>query len=104
MSKRVLVYAVALALAGPVSAGGGKSVSAQEFPGAMGWEMSGHKGGGLPVAVMFAPCSIPPDDGGCPAETPYATGPGGWGDWVSDCASEQGGFDPEACLGREIPH
>ena len=102
MSKRVLVCAVALVVAGPVSAAGGKQVSAQDFPGAMGFMQSGGQGGGLPTAVITAGCAIDPQDGGCPTETPSGTGPGGWGDWVSDCATANGGFDPEECSGRDV--
>ena len=102
MQSRVLVAVVVAAMTGPAAAGGGRSAVAQEHPGSMGALASGGSRGGLPTAGWAAPCPIPEDEGGCPAQQPYNPGPGGWGDWVSDCAALQGGFDPEECSGRDL--
>jgi hypothetical protein len=100
MVKPVIAVLAALAVSGPLLAAEGQSGRATLHPGAMGLDRSGGNGGGVPAAI-FEPCR-PGPGGGCPGSPmlDYA-GPGGWGGWVSDCASANGGFDPEqraACV------
>jgi hypothetical protein len=103
MQSRSLVAVVVAVLAASAYAGGGRSGVAQEYPGSMAAFSSDGRSGGLPAAVWSAPCPIPEEEGGCPAQQPYNPGPGGWGEAVSDCARENGGFDAEECFPGELP-
>lgn len=102
VSRQLVAIVITSVLAAPVLAGSETASGAQKHPGAMGFERSGYVGGGIPTSV-WGRC-VEDEDGGCPAVLPaYDQGPGGWGDWVSDCAVAEVGFDPESCSGSILP-
>ena len=103
--KRLFAIAVTLVLV----TSGAQATSPPAYPGAQGFVEAQQNGGAVPVRT-YNPCGqFDPEEGACTADfvmPEESYGPGGWGDWVSDCASANGGFDEEqrtGCVSDELP-